>query len=51
MVFRGEQRGITRSQCVKGERGLKEINRPPAPPTTPKIHTFLFCSDSVFAWS
>ena len=50
MVFRGEQRGITRSQCVKGEGGLKEINRRP-PPTTPKIHTFLFCSDSVFAWS
>ena len=46
----GEQRGITRSQCVKGEGGLKEIN-PPPPPTTPKIHTFLFCSDSVFAWS
>ena len=51
MVLRGggEQRGITRSQCVKGEGGLKEINRPP--PITPKIHTFLFCSDSVFAWS
>ena len=31
MVFRGEQRGITRSQCVKGEGGLKEINCPPQP--------------------
>lgn len=49
--FLGGNRGGSLAHSVlRGERGLKEINRPP-PPTTPKIHTFLFCSDSVFAWS
>ena len=46
MVFRGEQRGITRSQCVKGERGLKEINRPPPPNHTKDSYLFIlfrFC--------
>ena len=43
----GEQRGITRSQCVKGEGGLKEINRPPPNHTKDSylfiLFRFCFC--------